>query len=95
MQLPWIDAVDVLHQVFNHLGPFYAVIGHSFGGSMLLNTLNLASQYTRWNIQREPEHVVLLASPTRMNTPVIRLARQFRLTAKGYLVSPEILSRRA
>lgn len=86
VQLPWTDAVSVLQQTLNQLGPFYGVIGHSFGGSMLLNTLNLASQYPEWKLDKEPERVVLLASPTRMHTPVGRLARQFKLTTKGYLL---------
>jgi len=90
VQLPWVDAVAILRQTLNNLGPFYGVIGHSFGGSMLLNTLNLANQYPEWKINAEPEHVVLLASPTRMRTPVGRLARQFKLTAKGYLVLRQV-----
>lgn len=89
-QLPWIDAVAILHQTINTIGPFYAVIGHSFGGSMLLNTLNLASQFSEWKLNEEPEHVVLLASPTCMRTPVQLLARQFKLSAKGYLLLRQV-----
>ena len=85
LQLPWTDAVAVLRHILNHLGPFYAVIGHSFGGAMLLNTLNLANQDSAWQINNEPERVVLLASPTRMRTPVSRLARQLKLSKEGYL----------
>ena len=90
VQLPWIDAVAILKQTINHIGPFYAVIGHSFGGSMLLNTLNLAGQYPEWKLETQPERVVLLASPTRMRTPVSRLARQLKLTAKGYLLLRDV-----
>ena len=89
-QLPWTDAVAVLREVINQLGPFYAVLGHSFGGSMLLNTLNLASQYPEWKIDTEPERVILLASPTRMRTPVSRLARQLKLSKKGYLMLRQV-----
>ena len=95
VQLPWSDAVSILQQTLNHLGPFYAAIGHSFGGSMLLNTLNLASQYSEWKIDIEPERVVLLASPTRMRTPVGRLARQFNLSAKGYLLLRQVFREEA
>lgn len=84
IQLPWTDAVTVLRETINHFGPFYAVIGHSFGGSMLLNTLNLANQFDEWQLATEPERMVLIASPTRMRTPVGRLARQLRLSGQGY-----------
>jgi pimeloyl-ACP methyl ester carboxylesterase len=86
MQLTWSDAVTILRRTINHFGPFYAVIGHSFGGSMLLNTLNLAHQFADWNLSSIPERVVLMASPTRMRTPVNQLARQLKLSAKGYLL---------
>lgn len=84
-QLPWIDAVAILRETINRLGPFYAVIGHSFGGSMLLNTLNLAQQLPEWQINQEPERAVLMASPTRMRTPVSKLARRLGLSAAGFL----------
>ncbi len=89
-QLPWIDAVAVLRQTINQLGPFYSVIGHSFGGSMILNTLNLANQFPAWRLETLPEKVVLLASPTCMRTPVHRLARQLKLSAKGYLLLRQV-----
>ena len=95
MQLPWTDAVAVLQHTINHLGPFYAVIGHSFGGSMLLNTLTLASQFPEWKLDAEPEHVVLLASPTRMRTPVHLLARQLKLTARSYLFLRQLFREQA
>lgn len=94
VQLPWTDAVAVLRHTINQLGPFYAVIGHSFGGSMLLNTLNLACQYSEWKIDTEPERVVLLAAPTRMRTPVGRLARQLKLSAKGYMLLRQVFCER-
>lgn len=84
VQLPWTDAVSILKQTLNRLGPFYAVIGHSFGGSMLLNTLNLASQFPEWSLDIEPERVVLISSPTRMRTPVCQMARRLKLSAKGF-----------
>jgi pimeloyl-ACP methyl ester carboxylesterase len=90
MQLPWTDAATILHQTINQLGPFYAVIGHSFGGSMLLNTLNLSNQYPEWKINQEPDHVILMASPTRMRTPVGRIARQLKLSTNGYLLLRKI-----
>ena len=84
VQLTWTDAVSVLNHTLNTLGPFYAVIGHSFGGSMLLNTLNLSTQLPEWRLNEEPERVVLVASPTRMHTPVCKLARRFKLSARGF-----------
>lgn len=85
LQLTWIEAVSVLRRTLNHFGPFYAVIGHSFGGSMLLNTLNLANQLPEWNLSTTPNRVVLMASPVRMRTPVNQLARQLKLSANGYI----------
>lgn len=84
VQLPWIDAVTILRQTINNFGPFYGVIGHSFGGSMLLNTLNLASQFPEWRLKKAPEKAILIASPTRMRIPVSKLARRLRLSAKGF-----------
>ena len=46
-QLPWTDAVAILHQIINQSGPFYAVIGHSFGGSMLLRIASEITSYFR------------------------------------------------
>lgn len=86
LQLTWSDAAAILRRTLNHFGPFYAVIGHSFGGSMLLNTLNLANQQSEWHLSTPPDRVVLLASPTRMRTPVNQLARQLKLSAKGYIL---------
>ncbi|MFA5959901.1 MAG: alpha/beta fold hydrolase [Tatlockia sp.] len=90
IQLPWTEAVKVLQQTLNHLGPFYGVIGHSFGGSMLLNLLTLASQFPQWCLHAEPERVVLMASPTRMRIPVSKLARRFKLNSKGFLFLREL-----
>ncbi len=85
IQLPWLDAVSILQEVINKLGPFYAVVGHSFGGTMLLNMLTLASQFSEWRIHESPERVVLMASPTRIRTPVGRLARRFKLSGQGLI----------
>ncbi|KTC78196.1 alpha/beta hydrolase [Legionella brunensis] len=95
MQLTWMDAVLVLKQILNQLGPFYSVIGHSFGGSMLLNTLNLSSQFLEWRIDPMPERVVLIASPTRMRVPVGRLARQLKLSRRGFLFLREVFRQHA
>jgi alpha-beta hydrolase superfamily lysophospholipase len=86
LQLTWTDSVMILKETLNKLGPFYGVIGHSFGGSMLLNTLNLASQLPEWQIDTLPERAVLIASPTNMRTPVSNLARRFKLSGQGYLL---------
>ena len=86
IQLEWTEAVLILRKILNTLGPFYGVMGHSFGGSMLLNVLNLSCQSTDWRITIEPQRVIMLASPTRMRTPFARMARQLKLSAKGYLL---------
>lgn len=84
-QLPWTDAVAILRETINDLGPFYAVIGHSFGGSMLLNTLNLGKQLPEWQLKHEPQRAVLMASPTRMRTPVTKLARRLGLSGAAFI----------
>lgn len=84
LQLTWTDAVMILKEILDQFGPFYAVIGHSFGGSMLLNTLILASQFPEWQLKHPPEKMVMIASPIRMRTPVSRVARQCRLNAGAY-----------
>lgn len=95
VQLPWTDAVLVLNQTINQFGPFYAVIGHSFGGSMLLNTLNLSKQFSQWQIATEPERVVLIASPTRMRIPVSKLARKLKLSRQGFLFLRDVFQQHA
>lgn len=85
LQLPWIDAVAVIKETLNQYGPFYGVIGHSFGGSMLLNTLNIAGQLPDWQLKHKPERAVLIASPTQMRGPVNHVAKKLKLSGQGYL----------
>lgn len=85
IQLTWIDAATTIHHMLNQHGPFYAAIGHSFGGSMLLNTLNLAGQLPQWQLEHSIERAVLLASPVQMRSPVNALARKFKLNGHAYL----------
>ncbi|BCA96769.1 alpha/beta hydrolase [Legionella antarctica] len=95
LQLPWPDAVAILKEIMNQHGPFYGVIGHSFGGSMLLNTLNLAGQRPEWQLKHTPERAVLIASPTRMRSPINTIARRFKLTGNGYLQLRELIRQQA
>lgn len=85
MQLTWTEATAIIRATLNEHGPFYAAIGHSFGGSMLLNALNLAGQINDWKINHSLERAVLIASPTQMRSPVSSLARKFKLSGHGYL----------
>lgn len=85
IQLPWTDAVDIIRHCLNENGPFYGVLGHSFGGSMLLNTLNLAGQLPQWHLKHKPEKAVLIASPTQMRTPISAIARRLKLNGQAYL----------
>lgn len=85
LQLPWIDAVTIIKETLNQYGPFHGVIGHSFGGSMLLNTLNLSGQLSEWQLQHRPERAVLIASPTQMRGPVNYVAKKLKLSGHGYL----------
>jgi len=85
MQLPWTDAVAVIRQTLNQHGPFYGAIGHSFGGSMLLNTLNIAGQLNDWQLNHTLARVVLIAAPTQMRSPVNTIARRLKLSGDGYI----------
>lgn len=95
LQLTWMDAVLLLKETMDTLGPFYAVIGHSFGGAMLLNTMNLAAQLPQWEIKQEPERMVLIAAPTNMRVPVRRLAKAVRLSGKGYRTLRQVFRQKA
>lgn len=85
LQLPWMDAVAVIKETLNQHGPFHGVIGHSFGGSMLLNTLNLAGQLPEWRLNHKPERAILIASPTQMRGPINHIAKKLKLSGHGYL----------
>lgn len=91
IQLPWSDAVAVLKETFNQHGPFYGVIGHSFGGSMLLNTLNVAGQLPEWQLNHKPERAILIASPTHMRNPVNQFAKRLNLSGRCYLKLREVM----
>jgi len=95
MQLPWIDAVSTIRETINNFGPFYGVIGHSFGGSMVLNCLNLAGQLPEWKLNSTPERAVLIASPTQMRGPVIKIAKQLSLSGSGYLQLRQLINQQA
>lgn len=95
LQLPWTDAVVILKETLNQHGPFYAVIGHSFGGSMLLNTLNIAGQLPDWQLAHEPERAILIASTIHMRNPVTQLAKKFKLSAQGYLKLRHVMQQEA
>lgn len=95
IQLPWIDAIAILKQTINQYGPFYGVIGHSFGGSMLLNTLNIAGQLPEWKLTYKPERAVLIASPTKMRAQVNHIAKKLRLSGPGYLKFRHLLEEQA
>lgn len=85
LQLTWTDATVIIKDTLNTHGPFYGVIGHSFGGSMILNSLNLASQLPEFQLEHNPDRAILIASPTRMSTPINSIARRFKLSGNAYL----------
>lgn len=94
-QLPWADAVTILKEVINEHGPFHGVIGHSFGGSMLLNTLNLSGQIPELRLIHNPEKVILIASPTHMRRPLTDIARRFKLSGYGYSQLRQLIQEKA
>ena len=85
LQLPWIDAVKIIQNTINQHGPFYGVIGHSFGGSMVLNALNLAGQMPEWGLVQAPERAILIASPIQMRNPINNFAKKLKLSGRAYL----------
>jgi alpha-beta hydrolase superfamily lysophospholipase len=91
LQLPWTDAVAILKETLNTYGPFHGVIGHSFGGSMVLNTLNIAGQLTEWRLNHKPKRVVLIASPTQMRGPMTSVAKKLKLNGHSYLHLRQLL----
>jgi pimeloyl-ACP methyl ester carboxylesterase len=95
LQLPWPDAVVIIKEILNQHGPFYGVIGHSFGGSMLLNTLNLSGQLPEWQLNNIPERAVLICSPTRMRSPVSSIAKRFKLSGHGYSYLRQLIRQEA
>ncbi len=95
IQLPWMDAVNIIRETLNQHGPFYGAIGHSFGGSMILNTLNLAGQLPAWQLEKKPERAVLIASPTQMRGPVNRVAKKLKLSGQGYLHLKHLIEEQA
>jgi alpha-beta hydrolase superfamily lysophospholipase len=94
-QLLWTDAVAILKETINQHGPFHGVVGHSFGGSMLLSTLNIAGQLPDWQLNYKPERVVLIASPTQMRSPINTIARRFKLSSQGYLQLRQLIRQQA
>jgi alpha-beta hydrolase superfamily lysophospholipase len=95
VQLPWTDAITIIKDIINQHGPFHGLIGHSFGGSMILNTLNLAGQLPEWQLNSKPLKAVLIASPTQMRTPVSKIARKFKLSGHGYLQLRQLIKQQA
>ncbi len=95
IQLPWTDAIAIIKETISQFGPFYGLVGHSFGGSMILNTLNLAGQLPEWQLNYKPERAILIASPTQMRTPVNKIARRFKLSGHAYLQLRQLIRQQA
>lgn len=95
LQLPWMDAVAIIQSTLNKYGPFHGVVGHSFGGSMLLNTLNIAGQLRDWKLDCKPERAILIASPTQMRNPIRHAAKRLKLSSSGYLHFRQLLQDQA
>lgn len=92
IQLIWTEAATIIKKTINQYGPFYGVIGHSYGGSMLLYTMNLSGQLPEWNINSQPERVILIASPVRVRTVINNVAKRFKLSGAAYLQLKRLFS---
>jgi alpha-beta hydrolase superfamily lysophospholipase len=95
LQLPWTDAVAILKDTINQHGPFFSVIGHSFGGSMLLNTLNISGQLPQWHLRHKPQRAILIASPVQMRGTVNQHAKRFKLSGQAYLQLCQFMQQQA
>ncbi len=83
-QVTWLESAAVLRQILNEFGPFYGVIGHSYGGAMLLNTFHLAQQLPAWRLDCIPQKAVFLAAPMTLKTPISGVARYFKLNGRAF-----------
>ncbi len=91
LQLLWIDAATIVRETLNRYGPFHGVVGHSFGGAILLNILNLAGQFPQWALYEKPQRVVLIASPIKIRSPMRRAAKKLKLNGSGLLHLRQLL----
>lgn len=84
LQITWFEALTALRFVFNEYGPFDTALGHSFGGSMLINAINLSGQLPEHRLDVLPNNVITLGSPTQMRSPLYHLAKRFQLSGSTY-----------
>lgn len=84
VQVTWNEAVAVLADVNKRYGRFDAALGHSFGGIMLLHLVSFADQLAAFSSDLLPEKMILISAPTRMRTPMIRVARHLGLSRGAF-----------
>lgn len=84
LQVTWLEALAVLQLTIEDFGPFDIALGHSFGGSMLINAVNLHGQLPECKLGSLPSTVITLGSPTKMRLPIYHLARRFQMSGTAY-----------
>lgn len=76
LSLTWYDTVESILMAQEKFGPFKFAVGHSYGGSMILNTMGIAYVHPDIDQYLKIEKAVLIASPTRVQS-VINLFSKF------------------
>ncbi len=74
----WHDSVNAIVSASREIGPVHAAIGHSYGGMMLGYSLVASKLDSRISDELNTQKLVLLASPTRLSTPVKLFTRMLR-----------------
>lgn len=72
-QLWWEESVATILEVNDLFGPFDLALGHSYGGSMILNSLALSPSPSRKTFL--PSKVILISAPSRIQTPIHLFSR--------------------
>lgn len=87
LSIHWRDSVDIILEAVEQMGPFDAVIGHSYGGAMLLTAQAIFCQNNPL-----AKRIVLIAAPTRMTTPMKNIARKLKLSPQSYRIFKRLIT---
>jgi hypothetical protein len=80
LQLGWKDTVKIILDVQERYGKFDFAVGHSYGGAMLLTSLGISNLgFDEFEKDLILPKLILLGSPTKVDTPVRLLSKITRL----------------
>lgn len=77
--LNWSDSVDIILDLQKKYGPFDLALGHSYGGSMILNAVGIQTIVKKLGQSLKVKKVILIASPTQISTVVDIFSRNLAL----------------